>query len=165
MKHTRKVLCTFAFVLSPLAAACHRAATGATTAPQLQRVAAASAANGTPPPFLLGKFEDDYQGSYTISATEFVQGARAHFHIVQWHTPDQYFIAQNDAKNSVDANKWTRIDWMVLSGMTPFEWAFCFTAYNAATRAAAESTPAANRTNPRAGCNKFPFSRMRPMSP
>ena len=160
-------------LLALFVAACHHAVTNARTSnPGAAAVLPAPPApnpsallDNTPPAMLLGSFQDDYQGSYTLSANEFVQGPRAHYHIVQWHTLDQYFIAHNDAMNASDANKWTRIDWLLLSGMTPYEWAFCFTAYDAGTQAAAESTPPANRSNPRTGCNKFPFSRMRLISP
>ncbi|MBC8089721.1 MAG: hypothetical protein H7Z40_20855 [Phycisphaerae bacterium] len=116
---------------------------------------------GAPPAFLLGNFEDDYGARFTISDTDFFQRARNHFRIVRWDVANQFLIAQNDSANPSDANQWTRIDWMRLNGMPPFDWAFCFTAYKSPTRARAESTAAANRETPRTGCNGFPFSRMK----
>ncbi len=115
----------------------------------------------TPPPFLIGNFEDDYGARFTISNADFFQQSRNHFRIVRWDATNQFLIAQNDSANPSDPSRWTRIDWMTLDGMAPFEWAFCFTAYRAATRDEAESTPAAKRETPRTGCNGFPFSRMK----
>ena len=87
---------------------------------------------------MLGNFDDDYGSSFTISSADFVQLPRGRFHIVQWNVAQQYFIAHNDSLNSSDAGKWTRIDWLTLTGMEPYTWAFCFSAYKAATRAEAE---------------------------
>ena len=87
--------------------------------------------------------------------------SRNHYRIVRWDIANQFLIAQNDSANVSDPNRWTRIDWLKLNDMTPFEWAFCFTAYKATTRQEAESTAAAKRETPRTGCNGFPFSRMK----
>lgn len=117
--------------------------------------------SSAPPSFLLGDFQDDYGARFTVSPDDFFQRSRNHYRIVKWDVVGQYLIARNDSLNISDANKWTRIDWIQLNGMAPYEWAFCFTAYKAATRAEAESTPAANRDTPLTGCNRFPFSRMK----
>lgn len=116
------------------------------------------------PAFLLGDFEDDYGAKFTINRELFFQRSRNRFHIVQWNVRDQYFIAQNDSLNPSDAGKWTRVDWMPLTGMPPFDWAFCFSAWNAATRPMAESAVIAKRDAPRTGCNGFPFTRMKKIS-
>lgn len=71
-------------------------------------------------------------------------------------------IAQNDLDNPGDGGLWTRIDWLPLRGMSPWEWGFCLSAYKAVSAAAAESTRVARRETPRTGCNGHPFSRMRP---
>lgn len=113
------------------------------------------------PAFLLGNFEDDYGARFSITQADFFQRARNHYRIVRWDVANQFFIAQNDSANASDPNRWTRIDWMKLEGMPPFEWAFCFTAYKATTQQEAENTPAAKRETPRTGCNGFPFSRMK----
>jgi hypothetical protein len=116
-----------------------------------------------PPTFMLGNFSDDYSGSFRITREEFIQLPRGRFRIVQWNVPQQYFIAQNDSLNRSDPGKWTRIDWMPLEGMAPYRWAFCFSAWNAATRAQAESAVTAKRETPRTGCAGFPFTRMKPV--
>lgn len=109
-----------------------------------------------------GEFTDDYGNTFAISATRLDQQPHGRFHLVEWHADSQYVIARNDAANRSDPGAWTRIDWMPLDGMSPYTWAFCFTAWKATTREAAQSTPAADRSNPRRGCNGYPFSRMRP---
>ena len=120
-----------------------------------------SVRDAAPPAFLLGNFEDDYGAQFTVSESDFFQRSRNHYRIVRWDVADQYLIAQNDSLNTSDAGRWTRIDWLKLSGMAPYEWAFCFTAYKAESRAEAERTAAANRDAPLTGCNRFPFSRMK----
>lgn len=114
-----------------------------------------------PPPLVLGRFADDYGSSFQVSATLFEQLPRNRFHIIEWNASEQYFLARNDSANSSDQGLWSRIDWMPLSGMDPYTWGFCFTAYRAPTRDAARQTPPANRATPRTGCNGFPFSRMK----
>ena len=114
------------------------------------------------PAFMLGNFADDYGGTFSISSTDFVQLPRGRFHIMQWNVAQQYFIAQNDSLNRSEPSKWTRIDWVPLTGMEPYTWAFCFSAYKAATRAEAESAASAKRETPRTGCAGFTFTRMKP---
>ncbi|MGV3707855.1 MAG: hypothetical protein ACO1Q7_03370 [Gemmatimonas sp.] len=143
----------------PVMAAC------SATTPRLPASTAATnppTAAAIPPAWMLGQFEDDYGGSFRVTPQELVQLPRGRFRIVQWNIAGQYFIAQNDSLNRSDPGKWTRIDWMPLDGMAPYRWAFCFSAWNAATRALAESAPSANRTVPRTGCAGFPFTRMKP---
>jgi len=116
---------------------------------------------GQPPTELLGDFEDDYGGVYQITAATWRHGAAAAYDIVIWHTDEQYVLARNAPGNRSAPGKWTRIDWMPLTNMSPYTWAFCFTAYEAVSQAAAETTPAAVRASPRSGCNSYPFSRMK----
>jgi len=115
----------------------------------------------TPPALVLGEFQDDYGNRFSITPQLWFHQPRARYHIVRWNSAGQYAIAQNDSVNIGQPNRWTRIDWMVLTGMAPYEWGFCLTAYDAPTAAAAEATPAAFRESPKTGCNGFPFSRMR----
>ena len=110
---------------------------------------------------MLGAFVDDYGSQYTISKTEWVQLPRSRYRIVRWNVPEQYLIAQNDSSNPSAKGRWTRIDWLRLNDMAPYAWAYCYSAYDAATAAAAESSAVARRDTPRTGCNGFPFSRMR----
>lgn len=118
-----------------------------------------------PPALLLGDFQDDYGNRFTITPTEWLHRPRARYHIVKWDVPRQFAIAQNDSLNRGQPNRWTRIDWMLLPGMPPYEWGFCLTAYDAPTAAAAEATPPAVRETPKTGCNGFPFSRMKRVEP
>jgi hypothetical protein len=113
------------------------------------------------PELLRGRFVDDYGIRHVITDTSWALGGRDRYHIVAAFDSAQYLIAWNDSANASDPGKWARIDWLRLSGMPPYEWAFCLTAYQAGSRAEAEATPAADRVHPRTGCNGFPFSRMR----
>jgi hypothetical protein len=114
-----------------------------------------------PPMLLLGEFVDDYGIKYRIGERTWLQLPSARYHIVKWATAGRYLIARNDSANKSDGGLWTRIDWLKLDGMAPYEWGFCLSAYNAPTAAAAESVSVARRDTPRTGCNGFPFSRMR----
>ena len=119
----------------------------------------------TPLPLLLGAFEDDYGIEYSISEQLWYQHPNAKYRIARWQTNAQYLIAQNDGANPSDAGLWTRIDWIALTDMLPYEWAFCMSAYAASTAEEAERTGLAQGDKPRTGCNGYPFSRMRRRSP
>lgn len=110
---------------------------------------------------LLGEFVDDYGIHYSISDEEWHQHPESRYRVVRWQADAQNMIAQNGTGNPSDPNLWTRIDWIELSEMAPYEWAFCMSAYAAATAAEAEATTIAQRENPKTGCNGHPFSRMR----
>ena len=116
---------------------------------------------GQAPAMLVGEFEDDYGNSYRVSDTLFFQLPRARYHIVEWNSAEQFLVARIGEGNASDGGLWTRIDWMSFSGMEPFTWGFCLTAYRAPSAEAARATPPAVRSTPRTGCNGFPFSRMR----
>lgn len=115
-----------------------------------------------PPPFMLGSFADDYDNEYEITPTDWVQLPHGRFHIVYWNSDEQYLLAQNDSANSSAPGKWSRIDWMEFTGMEPYTWGFCLSAYNAESRRDAEARAIAQRSTPRTGCNSYPFSRMKP---
>ena len=121
----------------------------------------ADAAAASPPALVTGHFIDDYGIAYTIDAGEWRQHPHARYRVVAWHPEARYLVARNDAGNPSGAGLWTRIDWMPLHGMPPWDWAFCLSAYDAPTRAEAERSALADRATPRTGCNGFPFSRMR----
>ncbi len=112
------------------------------------------------PTMLLGDFVDDYGIGHRIDANEWLQRPDTRYRVVAWHTDAQYLIAQNDATNRSDAGRWTRIDWIALPGMPPYKWAFCLSAWEAATQADAERADIARRDTPKTGCNGYPFSRM-----
>lgn len=117
---------------------------------------------GSAPPELMGAFVDDYGNAFRLTPTRFEQRPDGQFEIVEWNTEERYFLARNGDANPSDPGRWTRVDWMTFTGMTPYSWGFCLTAYRAATLDAARATPPADRAAPRSGCNGFPFSRMRP---
>ncbi|TSD64645.1 hypothetical protein FFF34_012110 [Inquilinus sp. KBS0705] len=114
------------------------------------------------PDFIKGNFIDDYGIRYTINDSLWVQQPRSKFHIIKWNAQEQYLIARNDEMNPGEGGMYTRIDYMQFANMAPYTWGFCLTAYDAKTDALAEATAAADRKNPRKGCNGFPFSRMKP---
>ncbi|TCC90408.1 hypothetical protein EZ428_14130 [Pedobacter frigiditerrae] len=113
------------------------------------------------PEFALGTFTDDYGISYVINDTIWTQNPKTKYHIIKWNPEKQYLVAKNDVGNKTDANKYTRIDYMTFTGMAPYLWGFCLTAYDAETDVIAEQTAAADRQNPKKGCNGYPFSRMK----
>jgi hypothetical protein len=117
---------------------------------------------GVPPALVLGRFVDDYDVRYEVTASAFVHGARrsTRYRITDWHVRERFFIAQQDP-DSTGRAPWVRVDWMEFSEMPPYEWGYCFTVYDATTAAAARSAAPANRETPRTGCGGFPFSRMR----
>lgn len=118
-------------------------------------------AGAAPPARLLGDFVDDYGIAHRITAEQWLQRPDTRYHVVAWHPEAQYLIARNDAGNRADPERWTRIDWLVLPGMPPWDWAFCLSAYDAPTQAEAERRDIARRDTPKTGCNGYPFSRMR----
>ena len=124
-------------------------------------VPAQTTSSPRPPADLLGEFRDDYGNAFRITDSLFFHLPRARYHILEWNIGERFLIAQNDSGNPSDPGLWSRIDWMPFTGMAPYTWGFCLTAYKAATAALARATPAANRETPRTGCNGFPFSRMR----
>lgn len=118
-----------------------------------------------PPGLLQGAFVDDYGIGYRISAQEWQQLPNTRYRIVRWKPAAQYLIAQNVSTNASDPGLWTRIDWMPLPGMPPYDWAFCLSTYDAPTLEAAEQAAIANRGTPKTGCNGYPFSRMQRVEP
>ena len=115
----------------------------------------------SPPPLLIGDFVADYGIGHRIGTGEWLQPPDTRYRVVAWHADGQYLIARNDGENRADAGKWTRIDWVVLPGMPPWEWAFCLSAWDAPSQAEAEHADIARRDTPKTGCNGYPFSRMR----
>lgn len=127
------------------------------------RTAPAVRAASDAPAFLLGAFQDDYGEGHTITTTEWLQQPSNRYHIVRWVPDRQFLIARNDSANRGAPGRWTRIDWVRLSGMAPYDWGFCFSAYEAPSASAAESTTVAKPETPRTGCNGYPYTRMRPI--
>lgn len=154
--------------------------------PHTEQTACNATAEANPcdnaPAFLLGQFEDDYGIEYQISpetwtqfgsvqydtnATEnpvYASRPASRYQIWKWNSKGQFLIAQNDSSNGSSPGLWTRIDWMRLPDMAPFEWAFCISAYEEQSAEAAENVMIADRTVPKTGCNGHPFSRMKPLN-
>jgi hypothetical protein len=112
-------------------------------------------------PALVGSFADDYGNTYEITPQRWVQQPHGVFHLVEADPAGRSILARNDTANTHAPGLWTRIDWVPLNGMAPYTWAFCLSAYDAPSEAAARSAPVADRAAPRTGCNGYPFSRMR----
>ena len=112
-------------------------------------------------PYILGNFEDDYGIRYNITDSLWTQQPGIKYHILEWNKKDQWIIAKNDNKNPSEAGLYTRIDYMQFENMQPYLWGFCYIVYNAKTDSAALHAVTADRSNPRKGCNGFPFSRMK----
>jgi hypothetical protein len=113
------------------------------------------------PVYMLGDFRDDYDIRYTISETKWLQHPNAVYHLLRYDTAGKFFIARNDSKNPSDADLYTRIDIMEFKNIDPWKWGFCLTKYNASSEEEAAKTAAADRFNPKKGCNGYPFSRMK----
>ena len=117
------------------------------------------------PEFLSGTFEDDYKIEYTLTKKLFFQKPNTQFHIIEWNITEQYFIAKNDSLNPYDPNLYSRIDWIEFNDSAPYTWGFCLSVYDATSAESAEDVQSANRSTPKTGCNGYPFSRMKPLSP
>lgn len=116
------------------------------------------------PAILPASFVDDYGIKYSINDSLWLQHPSSHYSILRWNKEQQYIIAKNGAQNKTDAGLYTRIDYMKFTGMEPYTWGFCLSVYNAVSDSIAEFGPnKTDRTNPRKGCNGFPFSRMKKM--
>ena len=113
------------------------------------------------PPTILGNFTDDYGGNYFISNNLWKHGEKNRYHLLQYNPTEQYLIAKNDSANPSDGGMYTRIDIVFFENMEPWQWGYCLTAYKAPTFQEALQTKAADKSNPRKGCNGFPFSRMK----
>ena len=135
--------------------------TGITGAMLNVRIYQALQARAAAPAALLGEYEDDYGSRHSVRAGEWVQHPRNRFVITHWDTAASYLIARNADSNPEDAGRWTRIDWVPLAGMPPYEWAFCFSTWNAPTAEAAAAVRVANKAAPRTGCAGHPFTRLK----
>lgn len=117
------------------------------------------------PGYMIGGFSDDYENQYTISDSVFLMGSTTIIHILEWDEEKQFFIGQNDSSNTYDPLQFSRIDWIELSEMEPFTWAFCMSAYKAPSADSARATNTTNPVSPKTGCNGYPYSRMKPITP
>jgi hypothetical protein len=113
------------------------------------------------PTFLIGAFEDDYGVQYHIDQEVFHLLPDDRYHILSVHRAEGYIILQNDSLNSFASGLFTRIDYQKLEDMEPYEWAFCFSSYDAASIEEATNQINTQKTDLKTGCDGFPFSRMK----
>ena len=113
------------------------------------------------PSFLRGEFEDDYGVHYSIDAKTWQLLPDDKYHVLQVNVEEGYLIFQNDSQNSFAPGLFTRIDYQSLTEMPPYEWAFCFSNFEAASETEAMQANYTQKTNLKTGCNGFPFSRMK----
>jgi hypothetical protein len=113
------------------------------------------------PDFLIGRFRDDYGITYTITQQYFLQEPSWKYHIIKYDSVGMFFIARNDAGNDYEPGKYSRIDIMRFPGATPYTWGYCIVTYDADNAASAETRLKADKSNPKKGCDGFPFSRMK----
>jgi hypothetical protein len=147
--YNMKILKITLFVVLILSISCHT--TSKNQAKTLQQI----------PEYFLGTFKDDYGSVYRISKKEWTQGNAIKYHLVLYSEKGNYFIAKNDDANPSDRSLYSRIDVLYFQNMEPWYWGYCLTAYKAASIQEAINTAAADRVNPRKGCNGYPFSRMK----
>lgn len=113
------------------------------------------------PDWLKGSFTDDYNIRYAITDSLWFQKPNAKYRILQHNAAEQYLLVRNDDSNASEGGMYSRIDYMSFQNMAPYQWGFCLTAYDAKTLEEARIKAKADRSNPRKGCNGFPFSRMK----
>lgn len=110
----------------------------------------------------LGAFVDDYDLQYQINEYLWEQLPNSKYYILEWNEEEGFLIAHNAEENPSGGLLWSRFDWVYLADeMEPYSWAFCMGAYNEGTFKAALDNTVADHNNPKAGCNGFPFSRMK----
>ena len=68
---------------------------------------------------LIGRYSDSYGGSHIISNTAWFQPSEygdTLFHITQFDSEKDFIIAQNDAANPWNPEKWSRFDYVIDGG-------------------------------------------------
>jgi hypothetical protein len=113
------------------------------------------------PKFMLGEFEDDYGAEYRIDEKLFHLLPNDRYHILSVNQAEGYLVLQNDSLNTYAPSLFTRIDYQRLKKMKPYEWAFCYSSYEAANVQDAIKNVNTQKADLRTGCNGFPFSRMK----
>jgi len=106
-----------------------------------------------------GTFVDDYSIEYVILDSSWTMVPGSAYVIDSVDPKERTLILRQPASDST-AVRFTRVDWMILEGMDPWTWAYCYTGWDLATFDEAASLAPANRAEPRTGCGGFPFSRM-----
>ncbi len=125
-------------------------------------LALASPVSAQAPRDLVGTWADDYGSRHAVSDSLWAHDGANRYQILRWDSAGSFAIARNAASNGTDAGLFTRIDWLRLEGMAPWQWGFCLTTWNAPTADSAARTAPARRDTPRTGCGGFPFTRLKP---
>ncbi len=106
-----------------------------------------------------GDFEDDYGSQYSINDVRWIQDSI--FYSIEEHNPtEEYFVIQQ-IQPDPETKIFIRVDYMLFDDMEPYLWGYCYTIYDTTSHQEAISAASADRSNPRKGCNGFPFSRMK----
>ena len=113
------------------------------------------------PKYMIGTFEDDYGIQYSIDDAALRLLPDDQFHILTVNRAENYLILQNDSLNIYAPSLFTRIDYQKLDDMKPYEWAFCFSSFEAASVEAAVNSVGTDKSDLMKGCNGYPFSRMK----
>lgn len=113
------------------------------------------------PTWVKGSFTDDYNIKYTVTDSLWFQKPNAKYQILEHNAGKQYLLVRNDDSNASEGGLYSRIDYMLFQNMAPYSWGFCLTSYDAKTPDEARMKAVADRSNPKKGCNGFPFSRMK----
>lgn len=105
---------------------------------------------------VIGNFVDTYNGTHTISSTQWSNGSST-YNLIENYTADKYIIAQNGSSNTYNPSKYSRFDW-VISGTDLY---YCQIAYDKDTAAEAKAVNTAVDTSPSTGgCGSFAWSKI-----
>lgn len=103
---------------------------------------------------IIGSWIDDFDGTHEITAHTWTMAVGGVFHIDEFDNTEMVLFAENDSGNEFNPDLWSRMDW-TWDGDDLY---FCQTAYNAADKADAMATPAADGSDLTAGCGGFGWS-------
>ncbi|HOW52155.1 MAG TPA: hypothetical protein PLV42_08965 [bacterium] len=107
---------------------------------------------------IIGTYGDDFGGTHVITATKWDMAAMGTFTISKFDNADDFVIAQNDATNTYNPGKWSRMDW-VWSGNDLY---FCQIAYDKNSATEAEATTGTDPEDITTGCNGNPWTKLTP---
>lgn len=107
---------------------------------------------------IMGSYVDEFDGTHEITAETWTMSQVGVFHIAEFDNAATFLVAQNDAGNEFDSEKWSRMDW-TYDGQDLY---FCQPAYNKDTQEEAMADESADRGDLQAGCSGFPWSQLIP---
>ncbi len=107
---------------------------------------------------IVGTYGDDFGGTHVITATKWDMAAMGKFTITKYDNADDFVIAQNDATNTYNPGKWSRMDW-AWSGNDLY---FCQTVYDKDSADEAEAATPADAEKLDTGCNGFGWTKLTP---